>query len=191
MRIKRIALIVVVVFSSLVVFGQDTLRHRGLRKENFFVGGNFGMTFGQYTLINVSPQLGYRFNKFVAAGLGLNLLYVSDKEKDLYGNDYRKVVQGVTGLNLFGRVYPLQYIMLQVQPEANYIFGKQIFYQPTRQSYSLDASIVPSLLVGGGFVMPSDRASLIISLMYDVLQDVNSPYGNKPVVNVGYNFNLR
>jgi hypothetical protein len=191
MRIKRIALIVVVVFSSLVVFGQDTLRHRGLRKENFFVGGNFGMTFGQYTLINVSPQLGYRFNKFVAAGLGLNLLYVSDKEKDLYGNDYRKVVQGVTGLNLFGRVYPLQYMMLQVQPEANYIFGKQIFYQPTRQSYSLDASIVPSLLVGGGFVMPSDRASLIISLMYDVLQDVNSPYGNKPVVNVGYNFNLR
>lgn len=191
MRLKRIALVVVVVFSSLFSFSQDSVAHKAFRKENFFVGGNFGLSIGQYTLINVSPQLGYRFNKFVAAGLGVNLLYVSDKEKDLYGNDYRKVVQGVTGLNLFGRVYPFHFLMLQVQPEANYIFGKQIFYQPTRQSYSLDASIVPSLLVGGGFVMPSERASLIISLMYDVLQDVNSPYGNKPVVNVGYNFNLR
>ncbi|MGE5518823.1 MAG: hypothetical protein ACM3VS_02770 [Candidatus Dadabacteria bacterium] len=191
MRRIRIVVVIVAVFSSLVVFSQDSVVHRGLRKENFFVGGNFGLTFGRYTLINVSPQLGYRFNKYVAAGVGLNLLYISDKEKDLYGNDYRKVVQGVTGINLFGRVYPLQYLMFQVQPEANYIFGKQIFYQPTRETYNLDAEIVPSLLMGGGFVMPSERASLIISLMYDVLQDKNSPYGTKPVVNVGYNFNLR
>ncbi|MDQ3277253.1 MAG: hypothetical protein M3Q06_02945 [Bacteroidota bacterium] len=174
-------------FSALAQDGENTENEN---RNKFFAGGNFGLALGRYTLVNLSPQVGYRFNRFVGAGLGLNLVYASQKEKDSYGNNFSKVVQGITGLNTFIRLYPIQRIMIQVQPEANYIFGKQIFYQPVKETYKLDAEIVPSLLLGGGMVTPSERGAMLFTVMYDVLQRPGSPYGNRPIVNVGYNFNF-
>ena len=162
----------------------------GPKQDKFFAGGNFGLSLGRYTLINLNPQVGYRFNRYLGAGIGMNLVYASQKEKDAYGRDYHKVVQGITGLNAFLRLYPIQRILLQVQPEGNYIFGKQIFYQPVKETYKLDAEIVPSILVGGGLVNPTERGAMFLTVMYDVLQNPNSPYGNRPIVNVGYNFNF-
>ena len=166
-------------------------KQKGFQKEKLFVGGNFGLTFGNYTLINVSPQIGYRFTKLFAAGVGINLQYISVKEKYTNGDLYRKSTQGVTGLNVFGRVYPIKQFMIQVQPEMNYVFGKEIYYDTNpRQEYKLDAAIVPSLLLGGGLVIPSGRGAFITSVFYDVLQDVNSPYGNRPIVNFTFNVGL-
>ena len=160
-------------------------------QSKFFGGGNFGLAFGRFTLINLNPQVGYRFNRFVGAGLGVNLVYTSLKERDpLTRQDYRKVVQGITGLNTFVRLYPTERFLLQVQPEANYIFGKEIFYQPERVSYKLDAEIIPSVLMGGGLVTPAGKGTMLFTVMYDVLQNPGSPYGNRPIVNFGYNFNF-
>lgn len=159
-------------------------------KGRFFAGGSFGLSFGRYTFINVNPQVGYRLNRFLGAGLGINLVYASQKEKDVNGNNYRKVVQGITGLNTFVRFYPTQRFLVQVQPEGNYIFGKQIFYQPVKETYKLNAEIIPSLLVGGGMVTPTQNGAVIFTVMYDVLQNNASPYGNRPIVNVGYNINF-
>jgi hypothetical protein len=95
----------------------------------------------------------------------------------------------VAGLNIFGRVYPIQYLMLQVQPEMNYVFGKNTLYQPSEYSQKFKKT-VPSVLVGGGVVLPTGRSALIISLMYDVLQKEYAPYGERPMINVGYNVGL-
>jgi len=162
---------------------------KGFQKENLFVGGNFGLSFGDYTLINISPQLGYRFNPYLAAGIGVNGQYVSIKDR-FNGNAYSKTSQGVMGFNVFGRVYPIQRIMLQLQPEVNYLFGKRINYGPPREEHSIDATIAPSLLAGAGLVFPSGRGAFIISAFYDVLQNENSPYGKKPIINFTYNFGL-
>lgn len=163
----------------------------GAREGKFFAGGNFGLAIGRFTLISLNPQAGYRFNRYLSAGLGMNLVYTSQKERNpLTRQDYRKVVQGITGLNTFVRFYPTDRFLVQVQPEANYIFGKQIFYQPVKETYKLDAEIIPSLLVGGGLVTPTGNGAMLFTVMYDVLQDPSSPYGNRPIVNVGYNFNF-
>jgi len=187
---KKIVLLAAVVLCATVSMAQDEEENGGFQKDKLFAGGNFGVSFGSYTLINLSPQVGYRFNKYFASGLGINLLYTSQKEDDIYGNDFRKIVQGITGLNLFARFYPTQQFLIQLQPEVNYIFGKQIFYQPTEQTYKLDAEIVPSLLVGGGMAIPTGNGAFITTIMYDVFQRSNSPYGNRPIVNFGYNFNF-
>jgi hypothetical protein len=190
MKTIRLLFCLALGFSLSTVSAQDILpeEKKGFQKEKLFFGGNFGLTFGDYTLINLSPQVGYRFNQYFAAGMGVNAQYVSIKERDFYGNDYRKVSQGVAGLNVFGRVYPFRQVMLQVQPEGNYIFGKQTFYNP-REEYKIDTEIVPSLLVGGGLVLGGQgRGEFIISLMYDLLQRQNSPYGSRPFINFGYNF---
>lgn len=186
---KKIVLSVALAFFCKLLFAQDEEGIKGFKKDKLFGGGSFGLSFGSYTLINLSPQVGYRFNKYFSLGLGLNLIYASHKEK-LNGLDYYKVVQGITGLNLFTRFYPTSKFLLQVQPEANYIFGKQIFYQPVKETYKLDAEIVPSFLAGGGLVMPTQKGEVITTVMYDLLQKPNSPYGNRPIVNVGYNFNF-
>ncbi|RYZ28262.1 MAG: hypothetical protein EOO10_10160 [Chitinophagaceae bacterium] len=187
---KKFVLFVAVVFSCNLLWAQDAEEAQGFQKEKLFAGGNFGLSFGRYTLVNVSPQIGYRFNRFLASGLGLNLVYASQKEKDVYGNNFSKTSQWVTGLNMFARFYPTEKFLIQLQPEANYTFGNIKYYQPTETKYKLNAEIVPSLLVGGGLVVPSQSGAFITTVMYDILQRSNSPYGNRPIVNVGYNVNF-
>ena len=63
---------------------ENSEKQKGFQKEKLFVGGNFGLTFGSYTLINVSPQVGYRFSDLFAAGMGINLQFISIKDK--YGD---------------------------------------------------------------------------------------------------------
>lgn len=186
---KRILAIMSLLLLAAQGFGQEEEgeKKKGFQKEKLFFGGNFGLSFGDYTIINISPQVGYRFNNYLAAGMGINAQYVSSKERTFSGDPYRKISQGVAGLNVFGRVYPLRNIMLQIQPEGNYIFGKQVFYNP-REEYKIDAEIVPSLLAGGGLVLPSGKSAFIISVFYDLLQHDRSPYGDKPFISFGYNF---
>lgn len=184
---KKILLLTIVSLSGIYVFAQGS--DEDTKQDKFFAGGNFGLAFGRFTVINVNPQVGYRFNRYLGAGIGLNLLYASQKDKhpstrqDLY-----KMVRGIAGMNTFVRFYPTQRFMVQVQPEGNYIFGKETFYQPQKQTYKLDAEIIPSVLVGGGMVTPTGRGAMLFTVMYDVMQNPASPYGNRPIVNVGYNF---
>ncbi|MCZ2460910.1 MAG: outer membrane protein transport protein [Chitinophagales bacterium] len=160
---------------------------KGFDKSKLFFGGNFGLTFGDYTLINISPQLGYRFNDYLAAGAGVNLQYISIKDRYMNGDPYSKISQGVAGLNIFGRVYPARFLMIQAQPELNYVFGKIKYFNPPSRT-NIDASIVPSLLLGGGIVFPAGRGGFIVSIFYDVLQQPNSPYSNRPFYNFSYSF---
>ena len=118
---------------SVVAVAQDGeeegTKSGGFDKSKLFFGGNFGLAFGNYsTLVNVSPQVGYRFNRYLAAGAGVNFILSSYKYDFGDINQNYKEQYGVTGLNVFGRVYPIEYIFVQVQPEANYTWIKYHFY---------------------------------------------------------------
>jgi hypothetical protein len=159
---------------------------KGFDKSKLFVGGNFGLSFGDYTFANVSPQLGYRFNDFFAAGLGVNFQYSSIKYRDYNGNADSRLAYGVAGLNAFGRVYPIKYLMLQAQPEMNYVWGKNKYYDGN-PDIKIPGKLVPSLLLGGGAVIPQGRGALVIMVQFDVLNRPQSPYGTRPIYNFGYN----
>lgn len=191
---KKTLLATLLLFCTACAFSQS--EDESGKPSKLFAGGNFGLSLGRYTLVNLNPQVGYRFNRFLGAGLGMNLVYASQKEK-YNGEDYIKTTQGITGLNVFARFYPVQRFLIQVQPEANYIFGNSKYYldqnfQPLNPpaKYKLDAEIIPSILIGGGLVTPTEKGAMLFTVMYDVLQNPNSPYGNRPVVSVGYNFNF-
>jgi hypothetical protein len=168
---------------ALTVHAQDEEEpKKGFDKEKLFFGGNFGLSFGSsYTLVNVSPQVGYRFNRYVAAGTGVNFIYSSSKFFGFREN------YGVAGLNIFGRFYPIEQAFIQVQPEANYTWGKQKYDGGTE--FKLDGKIVPSLLAGAGVAIPiGQRGAMLVMVQYDVLQQDRSPYGNKAFVSIGFNF---
>ena len=190
MQFKKCLLALLLSASILFVKAQEQEEpKKGFDKEKLFFGGNFGLSFGNYTLVNVSPQVGYRFNRFLAAGAGVNFIYSSFKydynnSALNYKNEY-----GVVGLNIFGRVYPIDYVLLQVQPEMNYTWGKIKYYDGSPDA-KLDPKFVPSLLVGGGTAIPlgNRRSVMMVMIQYDLLQNDRSPYGKKAFINVGFNF---
>lgn len=181
-----LALIVAFLFST-TAFCQDEQTEEpksGFKKENLFFGGNLGLLFGNYTFVNVSPQVGYHLNKSFDVGLGPNFQYVS--QKYFYGNgeDYAKQSLLVYGGNIFARFYPIKQGFIQVQPEYNWISGKYKYYNTSAGSDYKYKTSAPSLLLGVG----ANLNGLLISVLYDVVQDPNSPYSNKPFINFGYAF---
>jgi hypothetical protein len=166
---------------------EEGTKSGGFDKNKLFFGGNLGLAFGSYsTLVNVSPQVGYRFNRYLAAGAGINFIYSSNKYNFGDVNQNYKEEYGVTGLNVFGRVYPIDYIFVQVQPEANYTWLKYHFYNGEPDE-KLPNKIVPSLLGGVGAAIPAGRGAFIVTVNYDLLQNERSPYGNRAFFNFGYN----
>jgi hypothetical protein len=170
---------------SYLAFSQEQEQtSQGFDKSRLFFGGNFGLSFGTYTFINVTPQVGYHLSNYFAVGTGINFIYSSTKY--YYTNYDTKYEYGAVGLNIFGRFYPIQYIMLQAQPELNYVWGKQT-YSDGIPSSKLPSRFVHSLLLGGGVIIPAGRGSLVASLLYDVIQDYESPYYGFPVFGLGFN----
>jgi hypothetical protein len=186
---KKIFFLIIFSLVASVSFAQEEeeepVKEGGFDKSRLFFGGNLGANFGDYTLVNISPQLGYRFSDFVAAGAGVNFIYNSLKYRDFNNNPIYRDSYTITGLNIFGRVYPIRQIMLQVQPELNYVWGKQKSYNG-EPDVRVAPKFVPSLLVGGGAAIPTGRGAFIAMLQYDVLQN-GIPYGTRPFLSFGYN----
>jgi hypothetical protein len=171
-----------------VSFAQDDSDKKGFDKSKLFVGGTFGLGFGSYsTAINISPQVGYRFSSLFAAGVGINYAYYNYKYYYYGSNDIsQRNIYSYAGLNIFGRIYPIPQFFIHAQPEVNYIWGKQKFYNPDVE-YKVPTQFVPSLLLGGGAAIPAGRGAFTISILYDVLQNNLSPYYRQPVYGLGFN----
>ena len=167
---------------------EETEEVKGFDRSKLFVAGNFGLGFGSTgTNIIISPQLGYRFNRLFAAGAGPNFQYYSYKDR-YYSNS--KESYGVAGFNIFGRIYPIDQVLLQLQPEMNYTWGKVKYYGPPEETLKLQSKFVPSLLAGAGGVIPTGPGGLVIMAQYDLLQNDRSPYGSKVFYTIGYNIGL-
>ncbi|MBC7904508.1 MAG: hypothetical protein H7Y27_13875 [Gemmatimonadaceae bacterium] len=191
MKKTLITAVLVFVFGSLA-FAQDEPQvpeeKKGFDKEKMFFGGNFGANFGDYTLVNLSPQLGYRFNRYIAAGVGINGIYSSFKYRDFNNVTYARSNYSVIGLNVFGRVYPIEQILIQAQPELNYVTEKLKEYYPGGDRISKRNGLVPSLLVGAGGAIPTGRnGAVIVMAQYDVLNSDRTPYGSRIFYSFGFN----
>jgi hypothetical protein len=189
MKIKYLVALCLLSAVSFSLSAQDEEEpKKGFDKSRLFAGGTFGLSFGDYTFVNVSPQVGYLFNRYFAAGAGINGIYSSEKFN--YTNAEERTERGVIGLNIFGRVYPIQYAFAQLQPEANYVWEKYTYYDNvnnTKQEQKLDPKIVPALLAGAGAAIPAGRGAFTIMAQYDLIQDSRSPYSNNVFFSFGFN----
>lgn len=196
MKKRMLLLLTTVCLFSFSVLAQDENEEEAPKKfdrSRLFVGGNFGLSFGNFTFINISPQLGYRFNDFFAAGIGINGQFSQQKYRS-GGTTLYKDRYGVAGMNLFGRFYPIQQGFIQLQPEMNYIWGSRIDYTPQEVKSSLNGKILPSLLAGAGAYLPAGRAGgFIIMAQYDLLNksdfypNPSTPYGKNIFMTIGFN----
>jgi hypothetical protein len=153
-------------------------------------GGNLGASFGNFTFINISPQVGYRFSPMLTAGAGINYIYSSFRVDDLNGNALYREKFSFAGLNLFGRFFPTNFLFVSLQPEVNYSWGKIDFENSDQPDIKQDGTWVPTLLAGAGVMMGGSggRGGVMLSLQYDLAQNPRSPYGTRPFVSMGVNF---
>ncbi len=155
--------------------------------SRLFFGGNFGVRFGDFTFVNISPQVGYRFTERLSAGGGVNFITSSTMSRTPSGDRLMKQGYGYAGLNLFGRVFPLSNVFVNVQPEMNHSWGRVRYYNG-QADVKQPGAFVPVLLVGAGASIPTGRGNIIAMYQYDLVGNDRSPYGRRPFLTFGFNF---
>jgi hypothetical protein len=167
-------------------------------KQHFMVGGALSLSFfsGEF-LIGANPYVGYALTNWLDAGVAVNFQYYSETASAIaynnpYSNPSGSYHNTLLGGGVFARVYPLSFLFLQVQPEYNQIWQKQL--GTATASYSSNYSET-SLLVGGGvkFGPPDSKSWGFLSVLFDVGGSSLSPYNGPtnqilPIFRAGYNF---
>lgn len=168
---------------------EEDPENRGFKRENLVFGGAMGLQFGDFTFINMSPQVGYQFSDFFTAGAGINYIYSSIKTRNFQGNELFRENLGFAGANLFARLFPADFLFVSLQPEVNYRWGK-IKFKDGSPTMNMPSATVPSFLVGAGISVGGSRTGrgTLISVQYDLAQDPRSPYGTRPFLNFGFAF---
>lgn len=178
---KRIVVIVFgLCFITLTLFAQDDEENeRGFRKENLFTGGavSFGLGFsssGNTFSIGASPVFGYSITNWLDAGVVVNYSYTSYKDYPITG--YKVRISDYGG-GVFTKLYPLRFLFVQAQFEHN--FSHQKFIPDGSPSYTANYD-ANSLLLGAGYATNrspgSGRPFFYIAILFDVLNNPNSPY---------------
>jgi hypothetical protein len=163
---------------------------KGFDPNRLVFGGNLNVSFGDFTFINISPQVGYQFSNMVTAGAGINYINTGITYRDVGGNKIYKESFSYAGMNLFGRFFPTNFLFLMAQPEINYSWGQVKFFNSQEPNLKLNSAWVPTFLVGGGLMLGGQggRGGFMLSLQYDLAQDPRSPYGTAPFFGMGYAF---
>lgn len=170
--------------------GRGNPEKKGFDGSRLIIGGSLGLAFGDYTNVNVSPLIGYRFSQWFAGGVAINAQYGSQRYRSFYGDPESRDQYTIFGGGVWGRVYPLDFLFLHVQPEYNHVSLKTTIESSPKQVIK-DSYGVPSLLMGGGYTQPiSGNAAFSITVLYDVLQDSRSPYQNGLILRVGATLGL-
>ena len=206
--IKKAVLALVGIITGLGVFAQQHMPNRtytysdqgmepGFKKENLFVGGSLSLGFSNYTFnVGVSPEIGYSLNKWLDAGLLVNLNYSSERADPelIYNYDTRYRTFNY-GAGAFARFYPLPFLFITAQPEFNLIDYTATEMYTGGVSYSANTSAT-SLLLGIGYGQRIvGHGSFYIALMFDALDNQYSPYRDSngaaiPVIRAGFDFYL-
>ncbi len=193
---KRFKSIILITFNLLLIvtcFAQDeTEKQKGYDPTNFFTGGSVSLGVGNGSFnAGIHPHYGYTIAKWIDVAGVVNLEYQS--QRDGFNNKYRTTTYGI---GAFTRIYPVQFIFIQAEPEYNFI--RQKFIPANSGSVTLTETLhAPSFLIGGGYTTSrSDKNSFTyLSILIDVIKDINSPYvdgfGNLvPIIRAGVNIGL-
>lgn len=138
--------------------------------KRVFVGGELGATFGDYTQINISPMIGYRFSEEISSGLQ----FIYNHSWQYINKD--QVNQTTLQSNTYGGNMFLQY-----NPVSSFYLKGEFEYDSysnytTTQGTNVTQA-VPFIFLGAGYSTPISKiATFNAGIKVDVLNNENSPY---------------
>ncbi|MCF8366542.1 MAG: hypothetical protein K9H16_12215 [Bacteroidales bacterium] len=139
--------------------------------DKLYFGGTLYFTLGSgYTSIGVWPLAGYKVTPKLSVGIQPGYEYL---KYNIYGGKFETSNYGVRIFTRY-RIIPQAYAHVEF---ADINYGQQ--YQNSAGDIVEERNWVPFLFVGGGLSQPlGGSAFAYVQVLYDVLQDKNSPYGS-------------
>jgi hypothetical protein len=191
---KQLLITFAVLCVSLSSFAQqdgDEKSHK-FRRDNIFIGGaiGLGLSSGGFSA-GANPEVGYSIAEWIDAGISTNLNYYSYSAEYNYGIRQRSFNYGA---GVFVRLFPIRNLFVQVLPEYNILDTH--FKDIASGTQWKEKQEAPSLLLGIGYASREiGRSSFYTVLMFDVGDNVNSPYigtlhTKYPILRTGFNFYL-
>jgi hypothetical protein len=194
---NRLLMMTGLLLTTLVSFAQNEAgveENKGkFKTENMFIGTGLNLGIADRSFnVGLNPEIGYSVTRWLDAGVALNLNYFSQNASNYSSIRYRNFNYGG---GVFARVWPVNFLYVQVQPEYNWVSSSQkdvISGQSGSFNYHAESLLVG---IGYGSRMIGSHYSYF-TLMIDVLQNYNSPYRDQyndplPVFRAGYNFYLK
>jgi hypothetical protein len=138
--------------------------------SRFYFGGSIGLLLSNdFTRVSVQPMAGYKLTPKASIGSRVGYEYLKDNRTD---RDFESHSYGAS-------VFTRYMVMRQAYAHAE--------FQYTSYDLGTYRAWVPFLLLGGGYAQRlSPKSQLMVEMLFDVLQDPDSPYDSgEPVVNVG------
>ncbi len=149
------------------------------QKSNFWqrvrFGGGASVGFGDVYNITLAPNAVYQFNRYVGAGIGLNVIYAGQKDA------YKATVIGGSVLGLFN---PIREIQLSSEFE---MLNVNRNFEPIYEAagYTDESYWYPGLFLGAGY----NAGFMVVGARYDVLYDEDkSIYGSALMPFIRFSF---
>lgn len=192
---RSILLIFTIFCLNSCIFSQSEYEEAGgkFKRENIFIGSglNLGLANRSFNF-GINPEMGYTVTRWLDAGIAFNINYFSQNASEFSSIQLRNFNYGA---GPFIRMWPINFLYVQVQPEYNWTISSQKDVI-SNQTGTFNTN-VGSLLVGVGYgtkIVGSHYS--YFSLMIDVLQNRNSPYRDQyndplPVLRAGFGFYLK
>lgn len=177
---------IMLIFSLFILtalYSQDTEStannsSKGFDWDRVVVGGSLGAQFGNITIVELSPSIGYMLTQNFLAGIGGTYLYFEDNDFNYSTNIY--------GGRIFTNYFILENFLAHVEYEA---LNLEVSI-PTPEHDPGDRATIGSFLVGGGVRSSLGGNSFAsIMLLYNLNESLHSPYSN-PILRIGFGIGL-
>jgi hypothetical protein len=168
------------------VYSQDSIPNRSMRPiyskttflDHVYVGGTFSLQLGTISLIDLSPFVGYDFNKYLSAGFGGSYKYF-------------RIIDHSVGVDQDGSIYGYRFFGKINVWENIFAYGE--YESLSLETFSLNRrEWVSNTFVGGGYGGPiTDRVSSMLLLLFVVDYSSAQPlYTFMPVIRIGLTWRL-
>lgn len=151
------------------------------RLRHLRLGGNFGLQFGSYTYINISPTVGYLFLKDrLEAGAGPIFIYEHYRFSNTVSYNFF-----VTGMDVYAKGYIFRGLYAMAQFD--------LINKPSYVYYDKRVT-VPHFLIGAGYSVPMGKVGYFnLQAMFSVINNSETIYrgtfGNFPLLfTMGFSF---
>ncbi len=148
--------------------------------DRTYWGGDFGLMFGNYTSIVISPEMGYLLTPNFSIGSGIIFEYYGN-----YQYNYETTIYGgkfFTRYFIWKDLYVLGILEVVSLQTEYYDFAHR--YPPTQNRFWF-----ASPLIGAGYMQRfSKKGGVGVSLLFNLNQDMNSPYYGRamPIIRIGF-----
>ncbi len=147
-------------------------KDKGFQLDKVVIGGNLGAQFGDLTLVEVSPTIGYKLTENWLAGVGARYIYVKPR---LFPSS------NIIGGAIFNQYAIVEQVVLHA--EFEYLSFENLNVPGERIDFY-------SPLVGAGYrssIGGNSFASFLV--LFNLNDDINSPYNN-PILRFNLGFGL-